>query len=1142
MWSKILLRNELGSKFKNSKTIDKKDINKKFQIFEVLITETLAIIDPTTEWHSLPVSCDDGVDFIGEREELNTPYLLHRPPQIVLGQVKRRTRGYNKDAFHYDVIKMIEYYNKNYAPQKILFQIVHVFSVDRNVDPRKWLENASYPYVQYHISPINALDFFRLWRAENSFLINILDGVCSDDEIHEVIEYLQQFQEDWSGLVVAKANMPSSSVYLGETFSCELNLTASVDLTLSVYAVWVPEKLEYDSPVMLVYPYNMLSDSTSKFYISLYKNAKISIKMKVQISGEHNLGQIHLYSKSGEHITTINLGKVKVYPGIVTNFFEAPFRSVLCNLREKLLKIDGENFKSWAIVGQGGIGKTTLSKELLVTAMNYGYYVASLQCENNITDRRQLVIDLILQLIKQEQNTIYVYEKVFELLRDYMGVNFNKDWAEPVMDYILEKNDISLTPVIECIMTLLLMLCSKVPVFIWISDMHWTSKEEIAFFRALILTAKQHMPFFSNPLVFIFEGRDRETLLAENKSIFPYDWIHFLESKEMQTFSLPAWLPEHSREFIDMLVTPRCDKCLENKRFIQLKELAFQYASGNPMHMKEYLHYLVDQDAIRVQSDGSLELIDYQAALLMRNCSIQEVILSRISFYRKKYSDIIDCYIILANITTNRLALYQHMNATIFFKYENYMILEKEISILSCNNTNVDFNHEFYRDMLKKQKIQNTELLEGILNFFESTIIDEDDELECLDAILLHFIQPAPCYTDIASRLLSLLEHAMSDHIAFKCYELLLSTPKRLWKKSISLAKIYFFMSEISIRISSWKNSRKYLEKILELPQDTEEDSLYHILAYKNLGNICGVSLELDRSVNYCMCGLDLVKDKINKYNKNSIFHNEFLRQYEMLLNRIAVTYWFMGSCDKSAPYQQQALESAQVRHDIYSISHTLYETGIRKLHTDIPDGTQNILQALELLPEHSEFSEPQERFLVEVELLIARILAYSQNREENILQDILSHSKSICKSLKTETANYESALCHIVQGICHVEQGNIHDALNCFYISMDLSKIGSLETILWKSYLNLAQAYDILDAGTGSYKDQITQYSSLSLRLIKANLERNSSLPTYQALMHLPLYQANMLLGNYNHSLNLLSIQNPLFVKCGKYYFFIMD
>ena len=468
--------------------------------------------------------------------------------------------------------------------------------------------------------------------------------------------------------------------------------------------------------------------------------------------------------------------------------------------------------------------------------------------------------------------------------------------------------------------------------------------------------------------------------------------------------------------------------------------------------------------------------------------------------------------------------------------------MEKEISILHCTSTNVDFLHEYYRETLKKQKIQNIKLLDNILHYFENDIVDKQDGLEYLDVILLQFLKPVPRYSDISPKLLFLIEQDVSDHVMFRCYELLLSIPKRFWKNIISLSKVYFNMSEISIRISSWKNSRQYLEKILKLPKNTETDSLYHILAYKNLGNIYGVSLELERSINYCKCGLDLVKEQIKNCNKDSRLYDEFYRQHEMLLNRIAVTYWFMGRCDKSAPYQRQALAIAQKRQDIYSISHTLYETGIRQLHTDVSGGTKNIIKALELLPERSEFSEPQERALVEVELLIARILMYSKDREENELLNILSRSKTICESLKTETANYESALCHIVQGICHIEQGNIDDALNCFYMSMDLAKIGSFETIIWKSYINLAQAYDILDDGTGSYRDQIVQYSTLSMDLIKANIERNSSLPSYKDLMYLPLFQTNLLLGRKNYPTHSLNAQKPLYVKYDKYYFFIMD
>ena len=189
MWKHILLKNLPGTVFRNCRTINEADRDHKFQVFEVLITETLAIIDPTTRWTSVPVTGDSGVDFIGEREELKTPYLLNRPAEIVLGQIKRRSMGYDKAAFRYDIIRMIEYYNENYAPQKTLFQIVHVLSTDRNTNPKQWLENASYPYVQYHVSPINALDFFRFWRIEQRFFLHLLEGVCSQKEQQVIVDY-----------------------------------------------------------------------------------------------------------------------------------------------------------------------------------------------------------------------------------------------------------------------------------------------------------------------------------------------------------------------------------------------------------------------------------------------------------------------------------------------------------------------------------------------------------------------------------------------------------------------------------------------------------------------------------------------------------------------------------------------------------------------------------------------------------------------------------------------------------------------------------------------------------------------------------------------------------------------------------------
>lgn len=1140
MWKHILLKNLPGTAFRNCHTISETDRGHKFQVFEVLITETLAIIDPATRWSSVPVAGDSGVDFIGEREELKTPYLLDRPTEIVLGQIKRRSMGYDKAAFRYDIIRMIEYYNENYAPQKTLFQIIHVLSTDRNTDPKQWLENASYPYVQYHVSPINALDFFRFWRIEQRFFLHLLEGVCSQEEQHVILDYLNSIDEDWTGLIHVQAHTKPSA-YLGEEFTCEVQLECQVDLTLGIYIAWEPAYSEYASPIVLIFPHNMLRGDNPGIYVPIYQKTRLLLKMKAMMAGEFDLGILHFYSKSGEKITDLPLGYISIYPGIVSSFYEAPFAQLLTKLRSEILTQEPTP-KLWTVTGQGGIGKSTLAKELRITAMNQGYYTVSVPCGNDIINTRQPVLDVILQLIPRAQDKLYVYEELFELVRGYMGINFDAKWAEPLMRYILGEKETPQTPIIECFITLLLLACAKTPVFIWISDMHWASKESISFFQALTAAIKRDEPYFVHSLIIIFEGRDSETLLAEHKAIYPYEWMQFIQQRDLRHLSLHAWLPEHSKEFISMMINPHNRHDATNGRLTQLEDLAFRYAGGNPLHIKEYLRYLIDQQAIHIHADGTLELINYQAAIMTGNQSIRDIILARILFFKKKYSDIIDCYIVLSHIVTNRPVLYRFMKTHVFIRYADYEVMEGELSIVSCEDREVVFLHEHYEELLKRQKITNPDLLKKLCRFFDEDILDCEDELECLDAITIHTLAPMPDNGLLAARVLSLLGRPASDTVAFRCYEILLNLPKKFWQKQISLSEIYFNLSEIAIRISSWKNARQYLERILCLTPRTEQDWLYRILSCKSLANICGVSLELERSISLCEQGLETVKQICRREFENPRLQDEFLRQHEMLLNRIAVTYWFAGLCTRSAPYQSEALSSARARSDIYSIAHTLYETGVRKLHTDIPGGIKDIQEALNLLPPRSKYTEPQERALVEVELLIARLMSYSEARDKNELKDILAESEALCQMLAVETANYEYVLCQLVQGICHVESEDLEAALRCFYTSADLAQIGALSTVLWKSYLNLAQTYACLAEGSDSYREQVIRYAKLSKRLLLDGIERNISLSSYRALMHLPLQQIGHLLNESVCFAQEPGAQEPLSVVSKGYRFFIMD
>ena len=201
IWKDLLLKNKKGTEFVNARTISETDRDKKFQVFEVLITETLAIIDPETEWHSLPVQGDEGVDFIGEIQPIQVPYIISRPPEVVLGQIKRRKGNYTKDNFHLDIIKIIEYYSNQYAKDSALFEIIHVLSTDSNVDLSQWMENITFPYTAYKILPVNALDFLRFWKINSNFVPWELSGIYSEQQLQPLLDYIDNLQENWDDLI-----------------------------------------------------------------------------------------------------------------------------------------------------------------------------------------------------------------------------------------------------------------------------------------------------------------------------------------------------------------------------------------------------------------------------------------------------------------------------------------------------------------------------------------------------------------------------------------------------------------------------------------------------------------------------------------------------------------------------------------------------------------------------------------------------------------------------------------------------------------------------------------------------------------------------------------------------------------------------
>ena len=1139
IWKDLLLQNKEGRYFKNAKTISAQDRDKKFQIFEVLVTETLAIVDPDTEWHSLPVQGDEGIDFIGEIRQIKTPYLISKPNEVVLGQIKRRSGSYTKDHFHYDIIKIIEYYNKQYSQKSALFEIIHVLSTDSKIDTSKWLENITYPYASYKVLPVNALDFLKFWKINPNFLRAELSEIYCEEQLQPLWDYIDSLQENWEDLIHISI-ITDTFTRVDDEINVKISFSTSVDLALPLIVEWTPSSEKND--IAIIYPTNILKNNISKYSISVFKNYDLTVRFKAIKSGKINMGKLYIYSSSGKMISFHELGNIDVHSGIANKFYSLPYAKQLPSILNTIKNCNSNKFMVYALIGQGGIGKSRLAQEVTLFAQNQKFYTISVQNSNDFINSRNLILDILMKMLNLKEMELISYENLYDMLRSKLGANFSEEWNVSVVNYILgfEVTDSDLEKIAKCILTVLIIQLHQQPVFIWLSDMHWASKETILLIQKLINLVKLNKEYLCSSLILLLEGRDSDTLKIEEKIIFPYQWLKFCESENVKKCKLSVWKKSHSLDFIRMLVNPF--NKTETPDMQLLIELLMNYSSGNPMHIKELLRYMVENENVLIDENGSLTLVNSSLGNSFERGDLSEIILKRICFYHEKYPVIVDYYILLATISNNLHDVYCFIKTQLDKIYFSYDIIEKDIGIVSDINAEKIFLHEYYKALLKTQRIKNEKNIYRVLHFYCENCEDTIDGQ--LDRVLLQLALENPNFSIISNTLLGILRKDITDYQAMKCYEILSKIPQK-YSNGRKMCEILFQMSEIAIRIGSWRDSQRYLERIIALKHETELEKLHYILACKNLGNIYGVGLELEKSLSICKKGIETVESILaNSCFSDKAIQKEFERQYEMLLNRIAVTYWFAGQPDASEPFQADALESAKKRQDTYSIAHTLYETGMRQLHQDINIGSENIKQALELLPEKQKYTEVQERCLVEIEYLISKILLFTQNRNQNLLESIQKESEKICQKLSIGVVNYESAICHLVNAICYIFNENYDRALKQFFVGLDCANLGEFYTLRWKCYLNISETFLLLFEKTKDilYETQAKKYAAYGKKLLDEAIERNQTLESYIKLMEIPHYHFETILGNSVEFPSTLFEYQPIGIEYKKYHFYIMD
>ena len=118
IWTNYLLQKVKGHYFSNIRTMDSENNESEYQIFEVLVSETIQILYPDYRWHVTPYRGDGGIDFFGEHEIQAMPRMFQIAPLVIYGQVKRKARGFQQEQLIDATNKMIRYYMKHDRQKK----------------------------------------------------------------------------------------------------------------------------------------------------------------------------------------------------------------------------------------------------------------------------------------------------------------------------------------------------------------------------------------------------------------------------------------------------------------------------------------------------------------------------------------------------------------------------------------------------------------------------------------------------------------------------------------------------------------------------------------------------------------------------------------------------------------------------------------------------------------------------------------------------------------------------------------------------------------------------------------------------------------------------------------------------------------
>lgn len=1136
--SNLLQKKYIGKDFANAKTIQKEDFKKQFQLFEVMIGETISAIFDDFSWYTSSVQGDRGIDFYGEKNARELPFSWKKPPLIIYGQVKYRTGAIRKSEIESATKAIIDYHRESSLQKKSLYEIIHVIKSSQLIDISygETINISNIDTRHYTLNIINAEDFFKIWVLNKKFLKNILPNSLSQADYHTITSFLKTTKFCWSDLFDTKISVETTQS-IERVFNCNVSFKNKILVPTDIIIKLMPPN---QNVFNIVEPVHLISPNGLK--IKVYNNYTLHIHFLPLALGQASLGTLQIFDADFNLLHSEELGSINVDSKFNPTYFSVPNNKINGNIKKELINTE-DNILLYSIIGEGGIGKSSFVKDITIFGVNHGYRAINYEHICNYTDDKFVLVDLFLSIVDGDKFVLSPLETKLQMVKKFFGAYYNDEWEQQLYSFMDEGCYTNLGVIIDCWICALLLASDKQPLIIHLSNLHWSSPNLIIFLTSLVKTLQNKREYFNHKVFIGFEGRTSEIIFDEYKKHIPYEWILFTQNGYTQNIRLEKWTDEDSRIYISNLFSHENFSDFQKRNENKLIDEIIMHSTGNPMHINELIKHLIDINCLALSEKGKLRVLNSETRQIISDTLLDTINL-RISYFALKYKEVIDFIILYLNV--EECDKYNVSNAIINELEKSYDInnLFREMGFVSRKGLNITIIHEHYKIAIKDYKVSSNNNIHSLLHL----ISENSFSLSSISINRLNLMEEKPDYKNIAQNIIKNLNEENNAHDKYSMLTLLCQIPDKILDE-VGFPKYHLLnnLQEASTALGDWNMAIEYIKQIKSMKRRTYDYILTRAKAQLALSNIYGIKLNLDMAITEAEDAIKnfefFLSKRTAKFHENKNF--QFSRVLIFLYNRLAIEYYMSGQRKKAETIDLKAKKLAHLYSDVYSENHIKYERGVRLLHKNPILAKKEIQEANTNINLPNSFLNRHEKDLINADFLMAELMCANHN-DSSCIERIYNESRALCDELNTFQEPFESVLVHTICAITCILRKDYNNALKCFFIAVTIAEKTSLDSFIWKSYLNIAQLYVLLGVETNymNYKNDAVFYASEAKKILELGVLKNPELVFYikKVLKH-PLNIANSII--YETSLKSTEKDKKncsLYINYDSYYFFLLD